>query len=114
MVILAFSKTLPMFILVALIWGVGNAFLVPTLVAYTLDRVGSSRGPAMGTITAIGDLGTGLGPVMMGIVLRLTNYPIMFLCLALMGALNLSYFLFILRKQESWRTSVKDQGRGEG
>jgi MFS family permease len=103
MVILAFSKTLAMFILVALIWGIGNAFLVPTLVAYTLDRVGSSRGPAMGTITAIGDLGTGLGPVSMGVILRLTNYPMMFLCLALIGVLNLSYFLFFLRKKERWR-----------
>jgi MFS family permease len=100
MIILAFSKTLPMFILVAVIWGIGNAFVVPTLVVYTLDRVGSSRGPAMGTLTAIGDLGTGLGPVIMGIVLRLTSYPTMFLCLALIGIINLNYFFFFLRKKK--------------
>ncbi len=99
MTILAFSKTLPMFILVAVIWGIGNAFLMPSLVAYAIDRVGSSRGPAMGTFTAIGDLGTGLGPVAMGIVLRLTSYPIMFLCLALTGVMNLSYFYFFVRKK---------------
>ncbi|MFB3886710.1 MAG: MFS transporter [Thermodesulfobacteriota bacterium] len=109
MVILAFSKTLPMFILVASIWGIGNAFLVPTLVAYTLDRVGSARGPAMGTITAIGDLGTGLGPASMGVVLRLTSYPMMFLCLALMGALNLCYFYFFLRKKEKWEPSFRKE-----
>jgi len=62
MVILAFSKTLPMFILVAVIWGIGNAFLLPSLVVYVLDRVGSSPGPAMGTFTAISDLGISLGP----------------------------------------------------
>ncbi len=100
MIILAFSKTLPMFVLVAAIWGFGNAFLIPTLVAYTLDRVGSSRGPAMGTITAIGDLGTGLGPVIMGVVLRLTSYPTMFLCLALTGFINLNYFFFFLREKK--------------
>ena len=100
MVILAFSKTLPMFILVAVIWGIGNAFFWPTLLAYVLERAGSSRGPAIGTYTAIGDLGIFLGPVIMGVVLRFTNYPVMFLCLALVGAINLNYFLFYVRKKE--------------
>jgi MFS family permease len=99
MTILAFSKTLPMFIIVAVIWGIGNAFLMPSLVAYALDRAGSSRGPAMGTFTAIGDLGIGLGPVIMGIILRLTSYPTMFLCLALTGIINLNYFYFFVRKK---------------
>jgi MFS family permease len=99
MVILAYSKTLSMFILVAVIWGTGYAFLIPTLVAYTLDLAGSSRGPAMGTFTALGDLGVGLGPVIMGIILHFTSYPIMFLCLALTGVINLNYFYFFVRKK---------------
>jgi len=99
MVILAFSKTLPMFILVAVIWGIGNAFLMPCLVAYTLDRAGSSPGPAMGTLTAISDLGLSLGPVIMGIILNVASYPIMFLCLALTGVINLNYFYFFVRKK---------------
>jgi MFS family permease len=99
MVILAFSKTLPMFILVAVIWGIGHAFLIPSLVLYALDRAGSSRGPAMGTFTAAGDLGMCLGPVIMGIIIRLTSYPIMFLCLALTGIINLNYFFFFVRKK---------------
>lgn len=90
-----------MFILVAVIWGIGHAFLVPSLVAYTIDRAGSSRGPAMGTFTAIADLGTGLGAVIMGIILRLTNYPTMFFCLALTGLINLFYFFFFVRKKLS-------------
>jgi MFS family permease len=99
MTILAFSKTLPMFILVAVIWGIGNAFLMPSLVAYVLERAGSSRGPAIGTFTAIGDLGIVLGPVIMGIVLRWSNYSVMFLCLALTGIINLNYFYFFVRKK---------------
>ena len=99
MVILAFSKTQPMFILVAMIWGIGNAFLGPTLVVYALDRVGSSPGPVMGTFTAISDLGISLGPVVMGIIIYSTNYPIMFLCLALTGVINLNYFFFFVRKK---------------
>jgi MFS family permease len=102
-VILAFSTTLTMFILVAVIWGMGTAFLYPALVAYTIDRAGSSRGPAMGTFTALTDLGAGMGSVIMGIVLQLTNYPIMFLCLALTGIINLLYFYFTIRKKGEGR-----------
>ena len=100
MVILAFSKTLPMFILVAVIWGIGHAFLMPSLVVYALERVGSSPGPAMGTFTAITDLGVSLGPVIMGIIIHTAGYPIMFLCLALTGVINLCYFYFFVRKKE--------------
>jgi MFS family permease len=99
MVILVFSKTLPMFILVAAIWGIGHAFLIPSLMVYALDRVGSSPGPAMGTFTAIMDLGMSLGPVIMGIILHTASYPIMFLCLALTGVINLNYFYFFVRKK---------------
>jgi MFS family permease len=99
MVILAFSKTLPMFILAAAIWGAGHAFLFPSLVAYVLDCVGSSPGPAMGTFTAISDLGMCLGPVMMGILLHAASYPIMFLCLAFIAFINLIYFYFFVRNK---------------
>ena len=101
MSILTFSKTLPMFILVAVIWGIGNAFLYPTLVAYTLDHARSSPGPAMGTFTAIADLGSGMGSVMMGIVLQLTSYPVMFLCLSFTGVVNLLYFYFLVKEKGS-------------
>jgi len=99
MVILAFSKILFMFILAAFIWGVGHAFLYPSLVVYMLDRVGSSRGPAMATLTALSDLGVCMGSIIMGIIIPLTGYPIMFLCLAFIGVLNLFYFYFIVGKK---------------
>jgi MFS family permease len=102
MVLLSFSKTLPMFILVAIIWGLGHAFLIPTLVALVLDRVPSSPGPAMGTYTAVTDLGLSLGPVIMGVVVHSTSYPTMFLCLAFTGLINLIHFyFFVLRRGNS-------------
>ena len=97
MVVLAFSETLPMFILVAVIWGIGNAFSMPSLVAYILDRVSSSTGPAMGTFTAISDLGLSLGPVIMGIIIHVAGYQVMFLCLAFTGIINVLYFYFFAR-----------------
>jgi len=91
MTILAFSKTMPLFILVAAIWGIGHAFLMPSLTAYTLDRV-SSAGQALGTFTAVADLGLFLGPLVMGFLIHYTNYSIMFGCLAFLGTLNLAFF----------------------
>jgi len=98
MSVLSYSTTLPMFLLVAVFWGAGHAFLYPALTAYTLDLAGSSRGPALGIFTAVDEFGGGLGPVIMGIVLRLTSYPIMFLCLAITAVINLGYFYFSSRK----------------
>jgi predicted MFS family arabinose efflux permease len=66
-------------------------------VVYILERVDSSPGPAMGTFTAITDLGVSLGPVIMGIIVHTVGYPTMFLCLALTGVINLSYFYFFVR-----------------
>jgi len=99
MAILTFSTTLPMFILVAVIWGIGNAFFYPTLVAYAIDLAGSSRGPAMGTYLAFSDFGASMGAVIMGMILQWTNYRIMFLCLVLTGLINLLYFYYFVRKK---------------
>ncbi len=100
MALLAFSKTQSMFVLVATIWGFGHAFLMPSLMAYALDRAGSSRrGPAIGTYTAISDVGLVLGPMIMGVVIRLTSYPIMFSCLALISAVSFGYFYFSMREK---------------
>lgn len=99
--LLAFSKTTPMFLLVAIIWGAGNAFAFPAFVALAIDLAGPSRGPALGTFTALSDLGVGLGAVIMGGVLRVTNFQIMFLCLTLTGIINFVYFYFgIMKKQQ--------------
>jgi len=99
MLILTFSTTLPMFILVAAIWGMGNAFLYPTMVLYAIDRAGPSRGPAIATFTAIADLGAGLGSLIMGIILQLSSYRMMFLCLVITGTFNFLYFYFFVRKK---------------
>jgi MFS family permease len=99
MVILAFSKNLMMFIVVGVIWGIGNALLTPAILTYIVDRAGSSKGPAIGMYMLLSDLGLGLGPVIMGIIIRLSSYPTMFLCLAFTGVINLVYFHFFVRKR---------------
>jgi MFS family permease len=101
MILLSISKTLFMFILAGLLWGTGCAFFFPAMMAYAFDYAGSSGGPAVGTYRAVADLGTALGPAVMGIIVSLTGYPVMFLCLAFTCLINLSYFQFYLRKRRN-------------
>ena len=99
MTTLAFSTTHPKFLLAAAIWGIGNVFLYPLMMAIAVDRAGTSRGPAIATFTALNDLGTGMGSVIMGIVVQWTSYRTMFLTLAFTSVVNLFYFnLFVKEK----------------
>ena len=99
MTLLTFSTTLPMFLLVAVIWGIGTAFLFPSLMNHAIDLAGSSHGPVVGTFMAFSDLGTSTGPAIMGVVLQLTNYQAIFLILVFVGLVNLCYFHFIAAKK---------------
>jgi hypothetical protein len=45
------------------------------------------------------DLGTALGPTVIGIIIPFTGYPRMFLCLAFIYLINLCYFQFYVRKR---------------
>jgi predicted MFS family arabinose efflux permease len=99
MTTLAHSTTLPMFLVVAVIWGMGNAFLYPVMMASAIERAGGSRGPAIATYTAFTDLGTGMGAVFMGVVVEWTSYRTMFLCLACMSLVNLLYLNLFVKKK---------------
>ncbi len=98
MALLAFSETQSMFMVVAVVSGVGHAFIFPSLVAHTVDLAGASRGPALGLLMGTGDLGMVLGPTIMGIILRLTNFTTMFLCVALTALISFVYFFLSIRK----------------
>jgi MFS family permease len=108
-VVLTFSTTLQMFILVAIIFGTGWAFLYPSLVVYAVENSGPARGPAMGTFTALADLGAGIGPMIMGLILEWTNYPMMFFFLTLIGVVNFLYFLYTIgEKRKKDRHPVRN------
>ena len=98
MVVLSFSRSLPLFIFAGLFWGTGSAFFYPATIAYTLEYAGSSSGTAVGTVRAIMDFGMALGPVVMGAVLPLIDYRAMFLCLAFICLADLAYFEFYVKR----------------
>jgi predicted MFS family arabinose efflux permease len=89
-----------MFILVAVLLGAGWTLLYPFLTIFVIEKAGLERGPAMATFTAIADLGSGLGPMVMGIVLEKTGYTVMFVCLIFTAVLNLFYFYWAIVKKE--------------
>jgi MFS family permease len=101
MIILSFSKTLPMFIFVGLLWGAGVAFIFPVSMAYALDYADSSGGTAVGTFRAVTDLGSAIGPMVTGAILPITGYQIMFRCLALICLINFCYFQFYVKKKRN-------------
>lgn len=100
LVIFPFAKNLGMFILVAVMLGAGWALLYPVLTVHVIEIAGFERGPAMATFTAIADLGSGLGPMVMGIVLEKTSYTIMFVCLIFTAVTNFLYFYWTIAKKE--------------
>jgi MFS family permease len=99
LIIFPFANSLGVFILVAVMLGTGWAFLYPFLTIHVIENAGLERGPAMGTFTALADLGAGLGPMVMGIVLEKSGYPVMFVCLILTGVMNFLYFYYAIGKK---------------
>jgi predicted MFS family arabinose efflux permease len=99
--VLSFSATLPMFILVGILWGIACGYLIPVCMAYALEYAGSSDGTAIGTYQAFMDIGLALGPVAMGVVVQLAGYRSMFLCSAAVCLVNLGYFLLYLGKKRA-------------
>ncbi|WP_024333786.1 MFS transporter [Desulfotignum balticum] len=101
LILLSVSKNLPMFILVGLIYGTGMAFFMPASMLHAFEYSGASDGPAVATFNASYDIGMALGPAVMGLIIPITGYPIMFLCLAFICIIDLFYFQFCVRKHDS-------------
>ncbi len=108
LITLPFANNLGMFILVAVLFGAGWAFLYPFLTIHVIENAGLARGPAMATFTALSDLGGGLGPMIMGVVLERTSYRFMFFCLILTAVINFFFFHYaIARRRENARVQVE-------
>ncbi len=101
MAILSVSNNLPMFIFVGLLYGTGMTFFMPASLVYALEYSGSSGGPAVATFNASFDLGVALGPAIIGLIVPLAGYPVMFLSLALVCFINLCYFQFYVRTRRN-------------
>ncbi len=99
LITLSLSRTLPMFVIVGSFWGIGASFFLPVSMSYAFEYAGTTDGAAVGTFRAFSDLGLGIGPVVIGIIIPLIGYRITFLCLACIVLFNMGYFHFYVRKR---------------
>ncbi len=73
--LIAFSEPWPVFILSALLCGLGHCFLYPVLNALVIERVQScSRGTATGIFINSFDIGIGVGSLLWGAVAQIGGY----------------------------------------
>jgi predicted MFS family arabinose efflux permease len=83
------SITQVMFLAVAVLWGIGQGFLVPSLLALALDRSSSPSALVVATVYTSFDTGQFLGPLAMGVVAQYLGYSAVFFCLPIIGAISL-------------------------
>lgn len=78
--LLATAYSLQALLLAGVLYGLGFGAVNPALMALTVDRARlAGRGAAMATFSAAFDLGIGLGSVLLGYVLQLTSFAVMYL-----------------------------------
>jgi MFS family permease len=83
MVLVAMATSLTGLLVAAVLYGLGFGAVNPALMALTVDRCGlANRGAAMATFSGSFDLGIGVGSVLLGYVLQLSDFGTMYLAAA--------------------------------
>jgi MFS family permease len=99
MVLLSAADSLPALLLVALVYGLGFGAVSPALQAFTVDRAGvSDRGAAMATFSGAFDLGIGVGAVVLGYILQVSTFGVMYLAAAGCAVIGLAGFVLVSRR----------------
>jgi len=84
----------------AAVYGIGFAFVNPSLMALTADRATpEARGAAMGTFSAGFDLGIGLGAFFLGLLLETTNFQVLYLTSAGVAIASMIVYLIGARRR---------------
>jgi MFS family permease len=99
MVLLSVASSLPVLLLVAALYGLGFGAVSPVLQAFTVDRAGlGDRGAAMATYSAAFDLGIGVGSVLLGYILQVSTFSVMYLTAAGCVVVGLAGFVLVSRR----------------
>lgn len=97
--ILSFSKSFLLFIIVAILYGIGFSAVQTSTMALAIDRsTEQNRSISMSTISISMDIGIGVGSVLWGFVLQLTNFNIMFLSTSVPLIIGIIYLLVNFNK----------------
>lgn len=97
--ILSQAGSMPMFVLVAFLYGLHFAAVQPLLMAMTVDRVSpGERGAAMGTFTLAMDLGIGIGAFLWGYVAEAVGFNSTYVIAAALTSVGLGVLLLGRRR----------------
>jgi MFS family permease len=97
--LLAFTQSLLQLIFVAILFGLGLAFLLPSAQAYLIDRVEKEeRAKALGVFFSFLELGIGGGAIVLGLVAEYFGYRAAFVVAAIIGACGIGFFQYGLRR----------------
>ncbi|HEX2964241.1 MAG TPA: hypothetical protein VHO84_00560, partial [Syntrophorhabdaceae bacterium] len=88
------------------------AFFMPACMSYALEYAGTSSGAAVGTYQAFMDMGIAVGPVVAGLIIPITGYSAMWLCLAALAALNFCYFKLYVMRMNRLKNTISLQTGG--
>ncbi|HZH60760.1 MAG TPA: MFS transporter [Metabacillus sp.] len=99
-IVLAYSTSLPAFIVAGILYGIGHGSVDPTLNAIMVKFCPTNRrGAGNSTLFTAKDVGSGMGAVVWGIISINAGFRTVFLLCALCIVLGLVSYFFILRKQ---------------
>jgi len=99
MLVISYARTMPLFILAAVLNGLGFGAVQPVMQALTVTKAPPSRrGAANATFFSAFDLGIGLGATLLGNVAHWFSFAVMYRVAALAGVFGLVIFLVDLRR----------------
>ncbi len=102
LLLLAYGHSLPLFVIAALLYGIGFGTLVPTMQAMAL-RVAEpeQRGAASSTFLCAFDIGIGMGGIISGVLVEAFGYNNMFTLMVGAAVISLLFYLFWGRRSRS-------------
>ena len=107
MILIAAARNLPIFLLAAILAGIGNGGMQPALQTLSLRNVGlDRRGAASGTYFIGLDIGNAVGPLLTGILAASLGYGGAFLLLIIPLCLGLGVIMLIGRKKANEMSST--------
>ena len=99
MTLLALAEEKVVFVLAALVFGVGFGLLYPVNTAYIMRRVpGWRRGAAFGAMLAVFETGIGTGSTVTGALIHQLGFRPAFGLAAALAALSVPYFMFVEKR----------------
>ncbi|MCM3630360.1 MFS transporter [Paenibacillus glycanilyticus] len=101
-VILYYTDSMAMLLLAGVFYGAGFGAMFPALQAWVINLVQPERrGVATATYYNFFDIGIGLGSILLGVLVSMTNYTTMFLLSGILYVIYLAVYFVYLRRQRA-------------